>query len=332
MELLCPNCQKKLTVPDQYAGQVMKCPLCAGTFTTPSLPPAPGPAYVAPPMPAAPAPAPIAVTPLPPAGPNLSLPAADVEIMAGPPDHRDLAPVSWPAAPPPVTGDYRHRGTVWLSPRVLPWLAVGALVLVFVLTFFPWVGFYPGGITVTSQNAWQAAFGSYSVVPEWESQSPTAGKEAKDRVEPSASVLLIFFLLFLIVALLAALAAALLGVLTVSLPPFVQQLKPWWWAIVSALSLAALLFLVFQLLGGFSLVNKARQSVDNEMTAHTKDAPADVKRVLEVQHASVVNALRQTGAFWLALFLTVVALVCAAMTFWLERRPGHPLPRLEVMW
>jgi len=32
MNLLCPNCQKMLTVPEQYAGQLMKCPLCAGTF------------------------------------------------------------------------------------------------------------------------------------------------------------------------------------------------------------------------------------------------------------------------------------------------------------
>src|ERR1700677_4573180 len=32
MNLLCPNCQKMLTVPEQYAGQMMKCPLCAGDF------------------------------------------------------------------------------------------------------------------------------------------------------------------------------------------------------------------------------------------------------------------------------------------------------------
>src|SRR5207248_4457653 len=38
MELLCPNCQKKLTVPEQYAGQLMRCPMCQGTFTVPSLP------------------------------------------------------------------------------------------------------------------------------------------------------------------------------------------------------------------------------------------------------------------------------------------------------
>src|SRR5215831_13336163 len=38
MELLCPNCQKKLTVPEQYAGQLMRCPLCQGTFTVPAMP------------------------------------------------------------------------------------------------------------------------------------------------------------------------------------------------------------------------------------------------------------------------------------------------------
>src|SRR6516164_2904232 len=38
MELLCPNCQKKLTVPEQYAGQIMRCPLCQGTFNVPAMP------------------------------------------------------------------------------------------------------------------------------------------------------------------------------------------------------------------------------------------------------------------------------------------------------
>src|SRR5258707_6610778 len=52
MKLICPSCQKELTVPDQYAGQVMKCPLCAGNFTAPTLPQAPD---ASPPVSAAPA-------------------------------------------------------------------------------------------------------------------------------------------------------------------------------------------------------------------------------------------------------------------------------------
>ena len=40
MNLLCPACQKMITVPDQYAGQTMKCPLCSQLFPAPVLPPA----------------------------------------------------------------------------------------------------------------------------------------------------------------------------------------------------------------------------------------------------------------------------------------------------
>ncbi len=38
MNLLCPACQKMITVPDQYAGQTMKCPLCSQLFPAPVLP------------------------------------------------------------------------------------------------------------------------------------------------------------------------------------------------------------------------------------------------------------------------------------------------------
>ncbi len=37
MSLLCPNCQTMLMVPEQFAGRLMNCPLCRGTFTVPAL-------------------------------------------------------------------------------------------------------------------------------------------------------------------------------------------------------------------------------------------------------------------------------------------------------
>ena len=67
--------------------------------------------------------------------------------------------------------------------------------------------------------------------------------------------------------------------LTVSVPPFIQQLRPWWWAFVSILAAAALLFLLLQLLAGFSLVNKVRQSADNDLAAQTKDCPTQCQEV-----------------------------------------------------
>src|SRR5262245_50174298 len=39
MDIQCPGCQKRLSIPDQFAGQLVKCPMCAGMFTAPALPP-----------------------------------------------------------------------------------------------------------------------------------------------------------------------------------------------------------------------------------------------------------------------------------------------------
>jgi hypothetical protein len=43
MDLLCPHCQKRLNLPDASAGQVVRCPLCAATFTAPGMPLGPEP-------------------------------------------------------------------------------------------------------------------------------------------------------------------------------------------------------------------------------------------------------------------------------------------------
>src|SRR5579862_9366627 len=54
MDLMCPHCQRRVTVTDDKAGQVASCPLCAKQFMAPALPSAPPP--VLPPSPSAPAP------------------------------------------------------------------------------------------------------------------------------------------------------------------------------------------------------------------------------------------------------------------------------------
>lgn len=36
MNLVCPSCQEPLSIPEQYAGQLMKCPACSNHFTVPS--------------------------------------------------------------------------------------------------------------------------------------------------------------------------------------------------------------------------------------------------------------------------------------------------------
>src|SRR5882762_10036273 len=107
MELLCPSCQKKLTIPDQYAGQLMKCPLCQQTFTAPALPATPAAAMAPPPPP------PIVMEPLPPPPRGDGKAAA---LMAEEPIP-ELQPLE--EAPPAPPGDYSHFWSVYISPKVL---------------------------------------------------------------------------------------------------------------------------------------------------------------------------------------------------------------------
>jgi hypothetical protein len=124
MELLCPNCQQKLNIPEQYAGQLMRCPLCNGMFQAPSpggAPPPPPPQF-------------------PPVSPEPFYSGA----TAPPPPA--------PAAPPMPPGELTKCCTLVISPRVVPWIAPLGLGLVLLLTFLPWV-------PILGLNAWNSAFG-----------------------------------------------------------------------------------------------------------------------------------------------------------------------------
>src|SRR3954466_9062192 len=116
MELLCPSCQRKPTIMDQYGGQTMKCPMCSATFTAPALPSSPS------------------APPPPPPTPEL------------PPVMTQPAPAPPPPPPPEPTGptDYTKKFTVWISPKVLVYVAPICLFLTFFLSFFAWEGQYAG--------------------------------------------------------------------------------------------------------------------------------------------------------------------------------------------
>ena len=148
MDFRCPTCNKDLTVPDEYAGQLMKCPLCSNVFQAPALPPPPATYGLAPaPTPPAPPPPPPASAPPAPARTEQPKPTKTKEPPSPPP-------------PPPPPGDYSHRRSIWINPRIVPFVAPVAHFLVFVLTFFPWLTFYPDPPTDKSESwmAWGAAF------------------------------------------------------------------------------------------------------------------------------------------------------------------------------
>jgi hypothetical protein len=163
MELLCPNCQQKLNIPDQYAGQLMRCPLCNGTFQAPALPPANAPA-----MPAAPSPVPAAPPPSSPPPAPSSEPFVTAEPPRGappppPPRHDDyvpVIPVSVMEEPRGPSRDYIRCCACTFKLPVVTWIAPGALLLVLLFSFLPWISLrFDFERAAAGPNAWSLGFG-----------------------------------------------------------------------------------------------------------------------------------------------------------------------------
>jgi hypothetical protein len=221
MDFRCPNCQKELTVPDEYAGQLMKCPLCQNTFQAPALPP--------PVSAAAPPQAPTDVYGIKAETPAAPPPARAPEAPAVPP-RRPEAPAPEPPAP---VGDYARSLTLRLNPQVIPWVVPAALVLLFVLTCFPWVDVLVREQAQTlTRNAWGLAF------TEWN------------------ALTLMYLLLFLVSFLLSVALTAVRFAPGARIPPALQQLWPWRSALVGFLLFLGLFFLALQLLAGFKTTSQ----------------------------------------------------------------------------
>lgn len=330
MNLLCPNCQKMLTVPEEFAGQLMKCPLCNGTFTVPGLagaaPPAP------PPPPAETDFFSIRQDPVPPPSP----PAPPVFSHLEPPPSTATTPA--PPAPKPSLApeDYQHSGTVWFSSRVLPWIAPACLLLVFFLLFLDWDGLYPGGVPAMTGNAWAAAFGAYTVDGDLKN-SVRSGRTyfiEDEKHKPGVSVLTIFYLLLFFPTLFVTIGSVVLTMISIKLPPQVEKLLPWRWGILAAVNLILFLFLGLQVLLGFSLDNQYKEWVDSEMKREAKDnPPTKDRKEADVHRGELLEVLRHT--FWLRLvvLLHLAAILSAVLTFWINQRGTHrPLPKLELRW
>jgi hypothetical protein len=209
-----------LNIEDKFAGQMMQCPLCNGTFTAPVLPATP----------------PSAV-PLASASASKSNPPAE--------DVFSLAPSTTPSMPPPrkepkkekpsdstrlvaetpisdqpgadASGpDYPHRYIVWISPRVVPWIAPGALVIAFLFFFFPW-----RHVAVVGSDEFSTEMG-------WR----VMGKPV-----------LVFYFIMYVIALALAIGSLLLTLKIVPTPPQIGHLIPWKTCIVAGIVAFAFLFL-----------------------------------------------------------------------------------------
>jgi hypothetical protein len=339
MDFLCPNCQKMLTVPDQYAGTLMKCPLCANTFQAPALPSrAPAPAVVPSSPPPLPPPGNTYGLKEPPPVPPMAPPPAPNKVSTPPP--KAPAPAKPPPPPPPSTGDYQHRFSLAVRPDILQWVPVGALIVVFAIqTIANMVGMYPGGYPAYTQGVPAAAFGWYNADPDWE-KMPEANKAvpALKLTKPLSfdpSVLFYFFPLFPL-ALVLTIAAAVLPRLPMALPHPVERMKPYRWAIAAGATLVAFLFFSIPVLFvGFSLENAVKKEIHNldAMKEHQAKASAG-DRLVAMAEGSLLGAqcLERTTALRLSYLLLLLAVIVSGLMFWIEWREEKPPPRIDVQW
>jgi hypothetical protein len=205
MELLCPHCLKRVTVSDDKSGQVLNCPMCNGVFAAPSLAPAPG---RSPPPLDLPPPAPV---------PNMEITApSPIGVAPGPPPQPKPPPAPPRPAPPP--GDYTRKLAFCLRPDILVFVPPVCLMLIFVLSFFPW-HYVPSLESEAPQILWQLAFGKHG------------------------SGVFVVYVLGLVPALLWSIACVPVEQRWLSMPPPLAPLLPW--KSLLTFLLLAVMFLLF---------------------------------------------------------------------------------------
>jgi hypothetical protein len=245
-----------------------------------------------------------------------------------------------PAAPivqdlvlPSVASEYRHALPIKLSMRVLRWLVPICLILVFLLTFFPWVGAYPGGIGILTQNGWGTAFGGWGIDSTIE-KLPSAQFPIDIKADaPGASALMIIYVILMCLIVLASAAIIVFNLLPPASVPFFASFKSWQGAILGGAALVAFLFLGIEMLKGFNLPNSIANRMDKIVKEGEKqgEAPAAVKAIMI---GMLKDAFHVRNTFWfrLVVLCNLLAIIGGALEFWMGRRGHKPPPKLEFSW
>jgi uncharacterized protein YjbJ (UPF0337 family) len=238
------------------------------------------------------------------------------------------SPTDRPEAESPP-GHYAHSRTVWLSPRVLRWVAPVVVVALFVLLFFPWTGAFPGGYGVYTQNAYQTIWGGVSV--------DRVGTEALALAKPYDDVgenrVMLFYTLLVLLALVLVLAPLALSAARVhGLPRIVRALWQWRLELLGAVAIAAFVLLIVQLCLGFGLEVAADARVDKNLASESSTARTPEERETATIHREVELGPFHFGrTLWLDLALLghVLLLAGLGLEIWIKRRGLRPLPRLD---
>ncbi len=342
IKLICPHCMKPVPVADDFSGREVTCPSCQKTFDAPARynpavlsEPAPPPR----PEPSAPPPVPtpaLAVAPAPVARPEQApMPAMVPTDRPLPPP--GMVPPTPPVPPPPpaaptMPAGYTKSIGITISPRVVAWLPAILLTILFVCTFFPWVGSYLGGTAVHSQSPWRAMFASVSRNFALEGNMPGAGAWL-DKVTSDAGLMVPFML-----CLLAALGFAWTDRGFHSLDPRkippLAKLWPWHKTIIGSLAGLAFLFMAIQVSNGFGMERAIRKMVrENPELAKAREeagnSPAKLAAVENREDAELAKYnLERTWWQDLGLSCNLIAVLAVFLSIRLDRRGDKPPPKI----
>ncbi len=277
---------------------------------------------------------------------------------------------SSPYQRPQPTGEYNNRQGFSLDPTILRWVPGGAMVLIFILSFFTWVQFTPLGVPYYSQNGWQAAFASVSKAsdmttllaapkkgengetPRFGSSNPVeqalGGPEDIEKdLEPGVSVPTICYLLMLLLVLLPlCVGVPVLELLMDKIPQNLQPILNFRWTIATGLVLAVWFLLVLQLWLGFSLETNYQKFVNDKyedgiatFDKMMENAPSDAKEKGAVARRSfdhlrghILGFTEQTRVVWWVFGLHTLSVVLLAFLMWLDLRKKPDPPRVEFLW
>jgi len=223
-------------------------------------------------------------------------------------------------------------------------------VLLLLLTFFPWVGIYPGGVPFVTQNAWQAALGgswytqdndlldtALPILKITDEKDASKNKDAADvSSKPGVSLLLLFYLVpFFLLTLAATLFFVAYPYLeNVKIPPQITQLLPYRNSIVFGLNGVLLLFLTMQMVLNFGLESSATASIETKPELKLNDnATTQQSKIRNVKVGMYLDQIQRTSYLKLAFWVQLIATVAAGIIYWLERRGAKtPLPNLQFHW
>ncbi len=322
MRQICPNCQQSVTIPDNEAGKTVPCPACQQPFAIPALftptvfePPPPLPA---PSIPAIEAPT-ISTAPEP---TTTATPSTTEEVPSAPPS----------AAAPSLPEGYTQICSLPLRRAVCHWLSPVCLTLIFILTFFNWVGMYPAGYAAYTQNGWQALFADMSADPVSEKEWKMEGQLNEWM---RSSWWLLPYVVLLIIGVLFAWGEPLANRLNWRLPTVVESMWRFRPTLLIACTGITLFFLLVQTAAGFGLDRALHRQVQEKYKEARSDAktPEEIQKV-EMQIAADLGkqCLRTTIWLKLTIVLHIVALAAVIGETLLIHRGDKPPPRIGVMW